>query len=117
MKMRLLIADDNSRVRQLIKILVRRSFDRIFECYDGDEVVASYEKNRPDWVFLDIQMARVDGITAAKELISRHPDARIMMISNFDDEELRKTTLGIGVKYYLNKNELYSLESIINQIN
>lgn len=115
--MRLIIADDNAKIRNLIKILVRKSFEQIFECMDGDEVVHCYEENRPDWVFMDIQMERMDGITAAKSLINRFPAARIVVISNFDDEELRKTSEEIGVKYYLNKDELFRIDTIIKQFN
>lgn len=115
--MKLIIADDNAKIRKLIRILVRKSFEQIYECLDGDEVVTCYMENKPDWVFLDIQMEHMDGISAAKLLISQFPTARIVIISNFDNLELRKVSEEIGVKYYLNKDELFRINSIIKQFN
>ncbi len=115
--MKLIIADDNAKIRKLIRILVRKSFEQIYECLDGDEVVPCYKENKPDWVFLDIQMGRMYGFAAARSLISQFPTARIVIISDFDNQDLRKVSEEIGVKYYLNKDELFRINTIIKQFN
>src|SRR5438477_448455 len=66
--MTLLIVDDNREMRQLIKSIVGDNGDEIFECEDGDEVLAAFTTHRPDWILMDVEMKRLDGLKATAEL-------------------------------------------------
>ena len=76
-RLRLLIVDDNSRMRRTIREVVSPLGPVVEECSDGDEVLARYEAFEPDFVLMDLRMARVDGIAAAISLLAVHPRARL----------------------------------------
>jgi CheY-like chemotaxis protein len=73
--MTLLIVDDNREMRQLMKSIVSEVCDEIFECEDGDEVLPAFNAHRPDWVLMDVEMKRVDGLRATSDLMNRYPEA------------------------------------------
>jgi len=64
--MKLLIVDDNASSRKLIKTFLADLNCEMFECSDGSEAVAEYLAHHPDFVLMDIQMPRMDGIRATK---------------------------------------------------
>ena len=114
MNMNLLIVEDNFNMRNLIKDLFAQVFKNIYECDDGSEALKSYTINQPDWVFMDIKMKEMDGITAAKEIISNFPDAKILMVTDFDDDDFRKAASKSGAIDYVLKENLEVIFDIIN---
>lgn len=115
MNMNLLIVEDNFNMRNLIKDLFAPVFKNIYECDDGSKALKSYTVNQPDWVFMDIKMKEMDGITAAKEIISNFPDAKILMVTDFDDDEFRKAASLNGAIDYVLKENLDDIFEIINK--
>jgi len=61
---RLLIVDDSTQMRQLLKSIVRKTADEAFECEDGAQVVAAFSSFQPDWVLMDVEMKLMDGLQA-----------------------------------------------------
>ncbi|MFZ1702502.1 MAG: response regulator transcription factor [Pyrinomonadaceae bacterium] len=115
--MKVLIVDDNSEMRQLIREYVPVSAADIFEGSDGDQALALYEEHRPDWVLMDQQMERTDGITATREIIAGYPAAQICMVTAFNDEELRAEAYEAGVSGFVVKDNLYELGAILKATN
>lgn len=87
--MKLLIGDDNAAVRRLIRSIVLSLADDICECTDGAEALSAYLAERPDVVLMDIRMNGVDGIQATKQIRAADRQARILIVTDFDDMELR----------------------------
>ena len=96
--MKLLIVDDHSPMRTLIKTLVAGLADEVYECSDGSEVFAAYSRHQPDWVLMDAEMPEVDGLTASRQLIAAFPAARIIIVTKHDDEEMRAEARGGRVR-------------------
>src|SRR5438105_7261623 len=73
-KIRALIADDESLARKFIRRMLKQDdeVDIVGECSDGKEAVAMIEKQRPDVVFLDIQMPEMDGFAVLEALELEH---------------------------------------------
>lgn len=113
--MNLLIVEDNLNMRNLIKELFAPVFKNIYECDDGSKALKSYTANQPEWVFMDIKMKEMDGITATKEIISNFPDAKILMVTDFDDEEFRKAASENGATDYVLKEDLEDIFDILNR--
>lgn len=111
--MKVLIVDDNAKVRLLLRDHLPASVDEIYECADGDEALALFEKHRPDWVLMDQDMPRMDGITATKEIIAEFPKAHICMVTAFDDEELRAEAFAAGAAGFVAKGNLFELETML----
>lgn len=113
-----LVAEDNARMRAL---MIRLLFDRIpgthtvHEAADGAEAVEIYERYHPDWVLMDIDMKPVDGLTASRRILRSHPDARIIIVSNYDDAVFRSAARGMGTMAFISKSHLNDVTLILSQ--
>jgi|SRR5882757_4599743 len=111
--MKILVADDDIRVRKVIALAVRDISDEIFECGDGREAEETYAAHLPDWVMMDLQMPVVDGIAATRRIKSSYPDARIIIVTTYESNLLRETARSAGACAYVLKENLSELRQII----
>ncbi len=110
--MKLLIIDDDKLVceslRTIVEIGSRKNHQEAVEVvgigHDGYAAMALYEELRPDILLMDIRMDRMDGITAGKNILAKYPDARILYLTTFLDDEYILEALRIGAKGYLMKS-------------
>ena len=109
----LLIVDDNREMRQLMKSIVSKACDEIFECEDGDEVLDAFTAHRPDWVLMDVEMKRIDGLKATSDLVSCYPQAKVIIVTKHDDIEMRLAAVEAGARYLICKEDLLSLLPLI----
>jgi CheY-like chemotaxis protein len=107
--MRVLIADDNPSMRQMIRTIIQPVAEEIFECEDGREAVETYQQIYPDWVLMDFEMPRLDGLQAIRQIIARNPNARIMLITQHDDDDLRIAAKEAGATAMVLKDNLFDL--------
>ena len=107
--MKLLIAEDNFQMRQLLKALLNGLADEVYECADGSAALALYRQHQPDWVLMDIEMQPMDGLTASRQLHQSFPNARILIVTSHDDELLREQARQAGVAGYVLKENLLAL--------
>lgn len=99
-----IIVDDSPIMRaQLRKLLGVAGFSIVAEAGDGIELLGLYEKHLPDLVTLDIVMPNRDGATAAAELLTRHPEAVVVMCTSLNTRDKVEACRRAGVKYYLLK--------------
>jgi CheY-like chemotaxis protein len=110
---RLLIVEDNASVRRLIKRVVADLATAIYECADGAEALAEYTCHRPDFVLMDIRMSRMDGITATRQIKAVDAAARIIIVTEYDQAELREASKQAGAIAYVLKDNLLDLVSIL----
>jgi CheY-like chemotaxis protein len=111
--MTVLIADDNFQMRQLLKSLLQDLAAEIYECADGSAALALYRKHRPNWVLLDIEMQPMDGLTASQLLHESFPSARILIVTNYDDDDLREQARRAGACGYLLKENLLGVRQLL----
>jgi two-component system chemotaxis response regulator CheY len=87
MAKRLLIVDDALIMRKRIRdIATAAGWEIAGEAQNGEEAVALYRQETPDLVTMDIVMPKMDGVTALKQLMTAHPEARVVMISAVDQK-------------------------------
>lgn len=113
--MKVLIADDNASVRKMIRAIIQPVAEDIYECADGGEAVELYDRIRPDWVLMDFGMPRVDGLTAIKKIIAFFPDARILLVTQHDDDDLRSAAKEAGAESVVLKDDLFCLRGRLSQ--
>lgn len=113
--MKVLIVDDNPQARQMIKDYVLSETDKFRECEDGAEALSVYAEFQPDFVLMDWEMKEVNGLTATKNIIAEFPNAKILIVSNFDDPDLRQAAKQAGAIGYLRKENILELNRILNK--
>lgn len=99
-----LVVDDSPIMRiQLRNLLAQAGCQVVGEGASGDELLALYEQHQPDLVTLDIVMPGKDGVIAATELLSRHPEATVIMCTSLTTRDKVLACQRIGVTHYLLK--------------
>ena len=104
-----LIVDDNEGIRRLLRRAIREIADPIWECCDGADALKSYIDRRPDIVLMDIRMPIVDGLEATRRILQFDPEARVMIVTDYDDDDLREVALEAGACGYWLKEEVADL--------
>ena len=99
-----IIIDDSPIQRaQLRRVLTKAGFSILAEAGNADDLVALYEKHRPDLVTLDIVMPGKDGATAAADLLALHPQAKVVMCTSLTSRDKILACQRAGVSYFLLK--------------
>ena len=101
------------KVREVVRDYLPVQVKEIYECTDGCEAFALYRQHLPDWVLMDWEMPKTDGITAIREIISEFPEANICMVTAFDSEDLRDEAFRAGASGFVLKDNLFELEAIL----
>jgi len=113
--MRVLIVDDNGFVRRTIRAVLADLAIEFDECADGDEVLARFESFWPQWVLMDLHMQRMDGLRATERLRAAHPEARVIVVSDHDQEDLRRAAREAGAEGYVAKRDLLDLRNLMTE--
>ena len=111
--MNLLIVEDNEQMRRMIVKLVRGLAAHTYECSDGVEALAAYTMHRPDWVLMDVKMKEMDGISATRQIKASYPQANIMIVTDYDDADLREAAQKAGASEYVTKENLLDVRRIL----
>ncbi|MEX2274018.1 MAG: response regulator [Actinomycetota bacterium] len=101
---RVLLADDNSFFRVGLRgLLMDYEVDVVGEARNGREAVEQAEALRADIVLMDLRMPRLGGIEAAKLIAERSPDTRVIILTAYDEPELRRDADEAAVAAFLVK--------------
>jgi two-component system chemotaxis response regulator CheY len=101
---RVLIADDASFMRQMIRDIIEpEGYEVVGEASDGVEVVDKFRKLRPDLVMMDIVMPKRSGIDAVRTIRSEDASATIVMCSALGQETLVMEAIQAGAKDFIVK--------------
>jgi NarL family two-component system response regulator LiaR len=101
-----LVVDDHAVVREGLRAFLelQEGIEIAGEAADGEEALALAERLEPDVVLMDLVMPNVDGLTAMRGLRERVPDARVIVLTSFLDDEKLLPALRAGAAGYLLKN-------------
>jgi two-component system, chemotaxis family, chemotaxis protein CheY len=95
-KNKILIADDSSFMRKILKdILQTEGFIDFIECGNGKECLEKYDSEKPDLVLLDLIMPEVDGLEVLKKI---GKDAKVLVISAVGQEKILEEARNFGAK-------------------
>jgi two-component system, NarL family, response regulator LiaR len=103
---RVVIADDHAVVRQGLRtyLELQDDIDVVAEAADGAEAVDVASRHAPDVVLLDLAMPRLDGVGALRELRSRAPEARVIVLTSFGEDDRLFAALRAGAAGFLLKD-------------
>ncbi|MCF2683468.1 response regulator [Faecalicatena contorta] len=109
--MRIVIVDDDMLVSSALKTILEVNAEVQVEGMgsDGKEAIALYERYRPDVLLMDIRMKDMSGLDASREILKAYPQAKILLLTTFSDDEYIVKALKYGVKGYLLKQDYNSI--------
>ena len=99
---RILIADDEALMRQLVADFLRPEGYEVLEAVDGKQALDIFNEQKPDLVLLDVMMPGYDGWTVCRE-IRRTSTVPIIMITAKDEEIDQLFAYDLGVDDYITK--------------
>jgi DNA-binding NarL/FixJ family response regulator len=101
-----MVADDHAVVRRgLVMVLdAQPDLEVVAEAADGAEALELANARAVDLAVLDVAMPRMTGLQAARELLRRHPEMRLLMLSMYDDEQYLYEALKAGASGYVLKS-------------
>jgi DNA-binding NarL/FixJ family response regulator len=111
--MKVLLVEENSAVRGVIRQLVTSPGTWIQECVDSTDALAAYAASRPDLVIMDIGTKDLDGIAVSKQIKAMDPAARIVLVSDYDDAAMRESARHAGACGYVLKDNLLEVTSLL----
>jgi DNA-binding NarL/FixJ family response regulator len=101
---RLLLAEDHARVAEELRGLLAAQFDVVATVADEHALLRAVDDYHPDVIVTDIVMPGLDGITATVALRSRHPAARVVLVTVHDDRDLAERGYAAGALGYVLKH-------------
>ncbi|GAA2913202.1 response regulator transcription factor [Enterococcus pseudoavium] len=115
---RVVVIDDDPLVTESLKTIleVSEEIKVLGTGHSATEAVTLYLQERPDVLLTDIRMGQSTGIAAAKEIFKQVPEAIILLLTTFSDDEYICEALQIGVKGYLIKQDLASIVPAIKAV-
>ncbi len=115
---RILIVDDSAVMRlNLRKILMESGHEVVAEAPNGKVALNLYEKHKPDLVTMDITMPVMSGVDATGFIVSKYPDAKIVMISALNQKKMVYDALKNGARHYIIKPiDKNKVMSVLNEV-
>lgn len=114
--MTVLIVEDNEGVRRLLSRAIAEVAESTWDCCDGAEALGAYTQHHPDIVLMDIRMPTMDGLAATRQIIRSDPSAKVVIVTDYDDDDLRSAAREAGACCYALKRNLLDLASLICSI-
>lgn len=112
-----LIVDDSAMMRKIIRKTLNPSDHTIIgEARNGTEALEQYKELKPDVVTMDITMRGMDGITSAREILDFDNQAKIIFLSNLDEDRYRKEVEDLGAAGFTNKHRGNRILELIDQL-
>jgi DNA-binding NarL/FixJ family response regulator len=104
-KIRVLIADDHTLVRQGLSALFTAvpDIEVVAEAADGAEAIARAEDASPDVILMDLQMPGIHGIEATRRILEKHPGLGIIVVTMLDDDGSVFAAMRAGARGYILK--------------
>jgi two-component system, NarL family, response regulator DegU len=104
-KTKIIVVDDHKLFREGIKRILdfEENLEVVAEGANGEEAISLVKKHDVDIILMDINMPRINGIEATKQLIAENPNLKIIILSIHDDENYVTRVLNIGARGYLLK--------------
>ena len=117
-KIKTIVVDDDNFIVESLKTILNAQPDIEFAGggTSGSEVLNLYEEFSPDVVLTDIQMPGTNGLEGAEQLLKKHPNAKVLFLSTFSDEEYIVHALKIGSYGYLIKQDVASIAPAIRSV-
>lgn len=109
--MRVLLVDDDHLVCTSLRTILQATgiIEVVGMGHNGEEAIRLYKQLKPDILLMDIRMDTMSGITASGQILAEFPEAKILFLTTFSDDEYIIQALRLGAKGYILKQEFESI--------
>ena len=116
--MRIIVTDDDKLVALSLKTILestgRITVEAMASC--GEEAVALYDELRPDVMLMDIRMEGMTGLEAGEKILAAHPEAKLLYLTTFNDDEYIVKALSMGAKGYMLKQDFEGIAPALEAV-
>lgn len=117
MSKRILIVDDQKGVRRLLEELFKKEGWDVYTASDGLEAIGQVDDLRPDIVLMDMKMPNMNGLESSEQVLVKHPQMRIIMMTAYGEMDVVKKALEAGVKRCITKPfDIMTLRDLVNEL-
>jgi len=102
-KLSAMVVEDEKVANELLSSTFKNFFSDVSSCFNGKEALETYDKTKPDVVFVDIIMAGMDGIELSRKIREINPSQIIIVISASNDIEKISESIEVGVNSFIQK--------------
>jgi two-component system chemotaxis response regulator CheY len=118
---RMMIVDDSEEFRLVMKdFLLGHNHNVVAEASDGIDAIEKYHSEKPELVFLDLVMSKLDGLSVLKKIRFQDPTSKIIVITGNDNMKIFEECISLGVLAFLIKpfdlNDVLSAISFSNEL-
>ena len=111
----IMVVDDVPKIRRVIIDMLKNVDAEFIECSNGAEAVNAYEQHHPDFVLMDVEMKEMNGIEATRKIKHKFRDAKICIVTNYDDQYLINAANEAGAVGYVLKENLQELRKFVQR--
>lgn len=117
--MKILVIDDDKMICIALKTIIESEDDMkvVASGYSYEDAVSLFEKHSPDICLFDIQIGKKNGIDAMKYIKNKNPNAKIIFLTTFLDENYIKDAINLGSQGYILKDDFESICPAIRAVN
>jgi two-component system chemotaxis response regulator CheY len=111
-----MVADDSDAIRLVLQdILSIGNHEIVAEAVNGEEAVEKFSEVHPDVLLLDLAMPKKDGLTVLKEIMAKHPTAKVILITASDNQNVINECLNVGATAFISKP--FDFDHVLKLIN
>lgn len=116
--MKIIIVDDDQLVSLSLKTILEatKAFEVIAMGGNGKDAIRLYREQQPDVLLMDIRMEEMNGLEAAATIVQEFPDAKILLLTTFSDDEYIVKAIRLGAKGYILKQDFESIAPAITAV-
>lgn len=111
--MNILLVEDNDQMRTFMKSLLINWGHSVLEANNGRSAIEIAKLQKPDIILMDINLGKMDGIEVVLTIRENKVMSKIIMVTEYDNPNLRKNPKTAGADGYVLKENLLSLEEVI----
>jgi len=116
--MRIIVTDDDKLVALSLKTILESTRRITVEAMasGGEEAIRLYDEFSPDVMLMDIRMEGMTGLEAGEKILAAHPDAKLLYLTTFNDDEYIVKALSMGAKGYMLKQDFEGIAAALEAV-